>query len=426
MGVVRAGAAALGAVLGTIALAAGCGRGDAVAYEGPYADKVADAVPRIERAVGVPFKTPPVLEVRSREQVRTFLERRFEEQRSQRELIGLERTYKRLGLLPDTLSLKPFLLDLLTEQIVGYYDPSTKVLYIVENAAEELVGVTITHELVHALQDQYVDLDSIQAVEGNNDRQTAAQAFIEGQATYQQLVAMVGRVNLGALQWSRVRETIRQESANMPHFASAPLVIQETLIFPYLSGAEFMRRLEDQRPRQDPFERMPISTEQILHSDAYFGDDPDMPTEIGLPPMTRGTAIYGNNLGEFETRLFLYQHLRDQASAVRGAAGWDGDRYVLFEIAGGEGFAWASVWDSAIDAAEFLDLMSRLVERRYGSVTQRPSNGGARIFDATTRTMMLQAAEVDGRPLVLFVDVPRGAPTDVLTLGAVTLREAEF
>ena len=426
MGNVRRRDAVRLALLGGLALFAGCGRGDAVAYQGPYADKVADAVPRIEKAVGVPFKTPPKLEVRSRDQVRAFLERRFGEQRSQRELDGLEGAYKRLGLLPDTMRLKPFLLDLLTEQIVGYYDPSTKVLYIVENAAEELVGVTITHELVHALQDQYVDLDSIQSIEGNNDRQTAAQAFLEGQATYQQLVAMVGRVNLGALQWHRVRETIRQESANMPHFASAPLVIQETLIFPYLSGAEFMRRTEERRPQQHPFERVPVSTEQILHESAYFDDEPDMPTEIELPSSPIGSPTYENNLGEFETRLFLYQHLRDQSSAIRGAAGWDGDRYRLLELSGGEGFVWVSVWDSAIDAAEFLDLMTRLVERRYGAAVARPATDDARIYDAGERTMMLRVAEVDGRPLVMFVDVPRGAPTDLVDLTGVTLRQAMF
>ena len=58
----------------------------------------------------------------------------------------------------------------LTEQIIGYYDPKTKVLYVVEGAPEEYVGITIMHELVHALQDQYVNLDSLEHITGDDDR----------------------------------------------------------------------------------------------------------------------------------------------------------------------------------------------------------------------------------------------------------------
>ena len=56
------------------------------------------------------------------------------------------------------------MLELLTEQVVGYYDPATKVLYVVDGAEPAMVNVTVTHELVHALQDQYLNLDSIQKI----------------------------------------------------------------------------------------------------------------------------------------------------------------------------------------------------------------------------------------------------------------------
>jgi len=54
-----------------------------------------------------------------------------------------------------------------------------------------LVEVTIAHELVHALQDQYVNLDSIQKQRDDNDRLTAAQSVMEGQATYEQMSSML-------------------------------------------------------------------------------------------------------------------------------------------------------------------------------------------------------------------------------------------
>jgi hypothetical protein len=48
------------------------------------------------------------------------------------------------------------------------------------------------HELVHALQDQYVNLDSLEHIIGDDDRAAAVQAVIEGEATYEQVFIMAG------------------------------------------------------------------------------------------------------------------------------------------------------------------------------------------------------------------------------------------
>jgi hypothetical protein len=393
---------------------------------GPYAKEVGEAVPRIEKAVGLPFKTPPKVERRSKDEVRTFLLQKFNESMPAAEISGIERTYRRFGLISDTLQLRPFMLELLTEQVVGYYDPSTKVLYVVDGADPATVNVTVTHELVHTLQDQYLNLDSIQKITGESDRQTAAQAVIEGQATFEQVQAMLGSNNLAAALpggWDRVRDMIREGQSSMPVFSSAPMIIQETLIFPYLSGAEFMRRFEETRPGKVPFDSMPESTEQILHASAYF-ESRDPPTRVTLPEPGGGArAVYSNNLGEFETRLFLFQHLQDQNAAIRGAAGWDGDRFTLFETTGGDGIAWLTVWDSKIDAGEFFDLVDTLILKRFRNAKPKGATDESRTYDAAGRTMQITMSEIGGRPVVLYVDVPAGAPTGVIDVTKVTLRE---
>ena len=329
-------------------------------YSGPYGRQVAEAIPRIETAVGLKFKTPPRVEVKSKDQVRAFVTQQFRDPRSLREFTGIEAAYKRLGMLPDTLDLKKFLVDLLTEQIVGYYDPKTKVLYVVSDAPPEAASITITHELIHALQDQYISLDSAQKIEAQNDRQSAAQAVFEGQAVYEQIAAMLGGNNVAVNLpggWDRVRDMIRENQSSMPVFAAAPVVIQETLIFPYLSGAEFVRNYKDRNPGKALYQDMPESTEQILHPSAYFARR-DAPTTVVLPPLSGSTPVYQNTVGEFETRLFLFQHLRDQNEAVRGATGWDGDRYELFNTSGGQGIVWVAAWDAAVDASEFFNLLN--------------------------------------------------------------------
>ena len=394
-------------------------------YTGPYGGQVAEVVPKIEAAVGLKFKTPPRVEARSKEQVRAFVLQQFRDPKSLREFNGIEATYKILGMIPDMLDLKKFLVDLLAEQIIGYYDPKTKVLYVVDGSPPEAASITITHELVHALQDQYISLDSTQKIEGQNDRQSAAQAVFEGQAVYEQIAAMLGGNNVAVNLpggWDRVREMIRENQSSMPVFAAAPIVIQETLIFPYLSGAEFVRNFKERNPGKVIYEDMPLSTEQILHPTAYFGKR-DNPTEITLPPLIGVTPTYQNSLGEFETRLFLFEQLKDQNEAVRGASGWDGDRYELFNTPAGPGIVWVTVWDSAVDASEFFDVLNQVVEKRYGVKPSGATGATTRTYTGKGRTVEASTSEVSGRPIVVYLDVPAGASTKELDVNQIKLKE---
>ena len=400
----------------------------AAGYEGPFADEVREAIPKIERVSRVPFKAPPKVEARSSAEVRAFLERQFEEENTAAELAGQTTAYKRLGLIDEDVDVRQLLLDLLTEQIIGFYDPDTKVLYVVEGSAPEMRQTIIEHELIHALQDQYVDLDSLRTLtRGDNDLASAVQSVTEGQAVYEQLEANLGIGDIAARLpggWDRVRTEIRRNSTNMPLFSTAPLLFQETLLFPYLSGAEFVRRIklaDDSLPVARAV--LPLSTEQVMHPEAY-GDSADAPTRVELPPPSGGERIYDNNLGEFETRLLLYAWSRDQPAAVRGAAGWDGDRYVLFRTPQGEAIAWLTIWDSPVDAGEFFSVANDALGRRFRDLRAESVNENERRYTGGGRAMRLTATEVQGRPAVLFVDVPLGGRTDaIIDLSAVRLTE---
>ena len=397
-----------------------------------YRAKVAEVTPRIEEAIGLPFRTPPVIEVRTREEVRSYLERQLEDSIAREQLTNQEAALKRFGLIPDTMSLRGLLLDVLEEQVGGYYDPRAKVLYIVEGTPEEAVGITVTHELIHALQDQYMNLDSIMRATGDDDRQVAAQAVLEGQATYEQMRIMFGAELADGLPggWDRVREEIRNGRAKWPVFAAAPLVVQEMLLFPYLSGAEFMRAFRAGSGKSTPFDEMPTSTEQILHPRLYLGQT-DHPTAVTLPALRGLTSLHDNTVGEFTSRLFLYEHLRDQQAALSGAAGWDGDRFALVRSSRGTGIVWVSVWDTEVDAGDFYMLIDRTIDRRYGPATARPFTAGApanagitgRAYTVAGRSVGVATAQVAGRPVVLYVDLPAGDDLDVIDLSRVRLQE---
>lgn len=407
-------------------LLSACGSKDTSGYSGLYEKTVRQAIPAIEQSTGHKFKTPPKLQERTREELRAFLENAFNEQTPALELAGVASSYKRFGLIPDTMDLRSYMLRLLDEQVVGYYDPKADVLYVMKDAAPELVGTTISHELVHALQDQYFPLDSLERIKSSNDQRTAGQAVAEGQAVWEQLVVLThvpdpSKTMPGG--WESVRSMIRENQTNMPILDGAPTLLREVLLFPYLSGAEHVRQFKSHNPTGWPFDSLPQSTEQILHADKYFGAR-DVPTAVTLPPLKAGKSVYEGDLGEFETRLFLYEHTRDQSGSVAGAAGWDGDRYLLAGLpGGGEGLVWVTVWDSAIDGGEFVDILETALPRRYKGLKRVSSPGDLRRFEGAGRTVMVRPVTVDGRSVVIITDVPAGSAPDLIDPARIRLSQ---
>ena len=65
----------------------------------------------------------------------------------------------------------------------------------------------------------------------------------------------------------------------------------------------------------------------------------------------------------------------------------------------------------------------RRLRRRYRNAKPRSADGSSRVYEAAGRTIQVTAGEIDGRPIVLYVDVPIGASTDVIDLSKVALRE---
>src|SRR5262245_49094315 len=118
-------------------------------------------IPRVERAVGLPFKRPPGIAVRTRMQVRDYLMRKLDQDFPPEELERVTVAYKLFGFISDTTDLRALLLSLYSEQVAGYFDPDSSMLYVIEGTDPAVLRLTLAHELVHALQDQYVQLDSI-------------------------------------------------------------------------------------------------------------------------------------------------------------------------------------------------------------------------------------------------------------------------
>jgi hypothetical protein len=334
-----------------------------------------EVTPGVERAVGLRFKRTPAIEVRSREQVRGYLSREFAEQEPPAELAAVQRTYRAFALIPDTTDLRRLMLNLYSEQVAGFYDPDSSALFVVGGTDPAMVEAILAHELVHALQDQYMSLNAILKLKHQNDRQMAGQAVAEGQATLAGIEAMVPPgTDVAALLGTpeQLRQRIRAVQGAMPVYASAPLFVQEGLLFPYIEGAQFIRDFDERRtrPDQEPYgEALPISTAQVLHPDLYTRHL--LPERVGFGPDPGDTLIYDDDFGEFETGVALRAWGVDDAVAEAAADGWDGDRFEVLGSASGTVVMWAAAWRTAQDADQFQRALTDGWGRSHRGATQR-------------------------------------------------------
>lgn len=346
----------------------------------------------VARATGLAFKTRPRSALRTRGQVRDYLIRKLDQELPPARMQGLEAAYRLFGLLPDTLALRTLLLDLYTEQVAGYYDPDSATLFGVADADPSQLRLVLAHEMVHALQGQYLPLDSILRETSNNDRLTAAQAVLEGQATLVSIDVLASgqQVTSNPEFWEMYREQVREQQGSMPVFAKAPLIVKEALIFPYLAGAEFMHWWEGSRWKDSvPYgPRMPVSTEQILAPDRYARGD--QPVGLAFPPDSG--IVYEDVLGEAEIRVLLAQLAGSDQVRTHSPIGWGGDRYRVYRTPAGPALIWYVVWDEPRSAERFT--------WGYGGKLRSTSRKGYRTD--------LGSLDVEGKPANLYVLAPTG------------------
>jgi hypothetical protein len=362
-----------------------------------------EILPELAERSGLELREPVRIARRSRAELVRYLEAQLDEELPPAEAAVVTESYRLLGLVPDGLDLRGLLLSVYTEQVAGFYDPDSTALFVMDDQGAEDLRTVLIHELVHAVQDQAANLDSLTSRERGNDRQTAALAAIEGHATlvmFEYVTAQLqGRsVDLSEIPdfTARIRPALQGMRTQYPALADAPRVVQETILYPYLEGTGFVQRLwQSAAGRPSPLAGLlPQSTEQVSVAEASAGER-DEPTEIRLEAALG--ERYSNTLGAMETSVLLTELVGEGAAGA--ALGWDGDRFVLVDAPGGSALAWWSVWDDAAARDRFVATLTPALGR-----LPRPAR--------------LVARELDGRPAALLEVGEPGTVTPRIVRGA--------
>lgn len=351
--------------------------------------------PAVERTVGLPFKSPPRFAVRSRAQVAAYLARKLDEELPPERLAAMHDVYRLLGQVPDSLDLRALLAALYEEQVAGFFDPDSATLFVFEGSdvKSPQFKFVLAHELVHALQNDYLALDSIMHQRRDADRLAAAQAVLEGQATLASMKMMAPDQDLlgdDAL-WETFREQLLTARASMAVFAETPRVLQEGLIFPYLAGAQFMRWYERDSAGAGPpsGSALPVSTEQVLHPARYARGD--APVNVTLDTAGAGPGET-DVLGEMGLAILAADLSGAEVVSTTIPLGWAGDRYRLYHSPDGPVLVWLAAFDSERAADRFLSgtgvRLANLERPGYRTeVVSRPVDGhpGIRVVIAPLR-----------------------------------------
>ena len=110
------------------------------------------------KQTGLPIKKQVKRRLTSRDEVVAYLTKHMKDEDVKR-LQRSELVLKKFGLLPRDFDLEKLLVELLREQIAGYYDPKTKTVNLLDWVPMEEQEPVMAHELTHALQDQTIGLD---------------------------------------------------------------------------------------------------------------------------------------------------------------------------------------------------------------------------------------------------------------------------
>jgi hypothetical protein len=358
-----------------------------------------EIVPVVARLRGLAPKAPITKGVKTREEISQFVTQAFSANREKIDLKFEGTLLQKLGLIPASMDYSGFVLKLLTEQLGGYYDPEKKAFFIAGWLPVEQQKPAMVHEMTHALQDQYFDLNGMVQRDRkahNSDMVLAHQALAEGDATAVMLDYLLEPIGRTFVQLPDLAFIMRAQMSVMNDqfevLKSAPEFITETLLFPYGYGAAFLQKV---RAKNQPwsavnriYSDLPSSTEQILHPEKYLGErDNPKPVEVEDPTPQLGKEwkiAYRNVLGEFSLYLLLKLNTPEEL-AKDAASGWGGDQVILVEESGGSRSAVfvESVWDDQDSADRFFKALSNWLALRFPQARKvEESENGAAVVSA--------------------------------------------
>jgi len=336
-------------------------------------------------------------EIITREELGDELLQLFDEQYPPEEREQDNIALRALGLLEPDQDVAELQLELLGDQVLGFYNKEERRMVVVSDAGLDVEArITYAHEYTHALQDAAFGIASLEIdAAGEDDRGLARTALIEGDATVTMLSWMLQHLDQG-----EILEYF--ESAELPDTSGIPSWMVAQLAFPYDAGLNWATTLAGGDPTNPDFTQLdaaygdpPDSTEQIIELEAWEARETPEPIEVPDLAAALGEGwepVDATPIGQATISIMLEYLGVPLPEAEEAAAGWGGDRAAI-ATGPDDAFAvaWRLAWDSAEDAGQFLEAYETVVDGLDfpASVTEL-SNGEILVAHASTDELLAQ------------------------------------
>lgn len=352
---------------------------------------------------GLPIKSTVKRTLTTRAAVEAYLEEKFNEDESAKRMERDEIVLKKFGLLDRDFELKPFLLALLKEQIEAYYDSKTKTVNMLDWVDVDEQKPVLAHELTHALQDQHSDLDKWDDqtpddvstdASGDEDHlardemDTARKAVAEGQATAVMMDYILKPLGKSLVKDPEIMERLKDQmttSENSPVMARAPLLLSESMLFPYRDGMSFEQDVWMDQGQAAAFagalDRPPTSSWEIINPRVYEQKQlPAIPLLPNFHPLT--DKLYKpydiGQVGQLDLRI-LAELFGGDSAAVDLTPAWNGGLYWAGQLRSATTPAaqnntnslalfYLSAWKSPVSANGFAKMYAHNLGRKYSNV----------------------------------------------------------
>lgn len=333
---------------------------------------IAELVAETERTRELQMLEPVDAVTMTADEVRQLVQ----EQVAEVDMTVAQRIMQAFGFIPEGLDLGTQMVDLLSEEVLGMYDPDDDQLIVLQRVALGLnessmdalmARMVLVHELTHALQDQHFEtLEHTGEEVWSDDGESVYSCLAEGDATLTMFISSLRQKGapVDPTLHPRFREVLRSQGESaLPQssaMSEAPPYFGHVLAAIYLEGAAFvadMRRLGGWRAVDAAHRRPPRSTRDILHTEHYLTGRGIV--ELELPGQLSGLNDGGYErvasavLGELEAGAFLLPV--DDLERLRTARdGWAGDRFAVYEATNGAlALVWRLRFEEVSDATEY-------------------------------------------------------------------------
>ncbi|WP_263378354.1 hypothetical protein [Granulicella paludicola] len=366
----------------------------------------------VSKDTQLPILAPVKVRFVSRDSVAKDLRKKFDEDKGAKRMERSELVLKKFGLLDQSFQLKPFLLSLLTEQIAGFYDNKTKMMNLLNWVPIDEQAPVMAHELTHALQDQKVGLtkwddNEIEGTAKNSaedtkhiavdETDTAREAVLEGQAMVSfadYALETNGHPGKTLKDFPQMADQLAQgagDSSDSPVLSRAPLVLQQSLLFPYTNGLTFEQVILTKDSMEKAFagvlQNPPSSSYEIMTPEAFrhhlpvalmrLPDVHPMLKDAGYDPYDVGV------MGELDVRMTA-ELFGGRPLAEALAPAWDGGVYYAAQrksataaeksTTASIALLYSSQWKNDDSAHSFFDVFEQELPRQYDGLKRRKAD----------------------------------------------------